>query len=903
MATVTEKIEVINKKINKNISLMSTVQRGLASQDILKSLRDLLEHTAVLISKGPDAEFNHSTKDAGMIYIKGDPGRYSFLYKFHNRLQLALSHYEPNESDAEMLMLGYMHDLFLVKKYYIENLGINILQELRNYPLNLDAGLSKYYTATIEKINSGSYTKDDNKADFYIDRVKPLVVENELYYEVTFRPATNNYAKFHKTVAFTKKRITTNYALRLALAHTQIDVFNITSRILIILDYEVSIRPCEIQQLGKIFDRNFTFTSRDKEYQNLMSALKLSHLTLLEVATLPEDKYEKFKKYLNTDTSSKKITNLIEKCRQTILNEVDGKNILRYLLTELNNVVIKKQLYHQPSNVLSNLYLKNGCKVFDDMPFCSSLNGHNPTKTSLISCIPSEGRKHEFLARQILQNTRNNKVLYTPLEEVNKVFDIDKEVDQFNSKVWVGHKPGRELKLFSKFIYEYGTEKNCYDIYTRILSYTKSGIKNYQILIKLWLDQQNESIIDSEQKRQVLNQLFVDSTVALIYGSAGTGKTKMIEYISRIFQTETKVFLSNTWASVNNLKHRIGENDNHTYTTIASYLSHTENYQSVDVLFIDECSTVSNTDLLQVLNHSKFDKLVLVGDVYQIESIDFGNWFYLCKNLLPKNCIFELDDTHRSKKEDLKRYWSAIRNADYQVREFASRGQFTKPIDQFIHNYEDVEDQIVLCLNYDGLYGINNLNKLLQAKNPNKSVDWGSIHTYKVNDPIIFTESLKYAPVLYNNLKGRISEIATNAKEITFKIIINYSPNPFEAQNLGIELLENLPDGKSKILFSVSRLENVDEDIDDSDKLVPFQVSYATSIHKAQGLEYKNVKLVFVDEVQDMITHSIFYTAITRAKEKLEIYWSPETANKVYERIKSNLNKQDADIFKNKFRL
>ena len=57
------------------------------------------------------------------------------------------------------------------------------------------------------------------------------------------------------------------------------------------------------------------------------------------------------------------------------------------------------------------------------------------------------------------------------------------------------------------------------------------------------------------------------------------------------------------------------------------------------------------------------------------------------------------------------------------------------------------------------------------------------------------------------------------------------------------------------------------------------------------------------DEVQDMVTHSIFYTAITRAKNNLEIYWSPETAKKVYENIKTNLNKADVGIFKNKFNL
>ncbi|NTW89625.1 MAG: AAA family ATPase [Candidatus Moranbacteria bacterium] len=903
MATVLDKIEVINEKINKNISILGSSQRGLASQDILKSLRDLIEHTAVLIHVGSEAEFNRVTKDAGMSHIKQDPGRYSFLYRFHDRIQLALSHYEPNESDAEMLMLGYMHDLFLVKKFYIENYKHSLLQELRNYPLNLDPGLSEYYKAVIEKLNNGEYEKEADRADFYIDRVKPLIIDDELYYEVTFRPATNNFAKFNKTVAFTRQRITTNYALRLRLARTQINVFDTKSRALIILDYEISIRPCEIQHLGMIFDRGFTFNSRDKEYQNLMSALKVSQLTLLEIAILSEERYEKFKQYISAGTSSVNIKNVIEKCRQVILNNNDGANILRYLLTNLNNVVLKKQLFQEPCGILSNLYLKNSCKVFDTMPFCSSLKEHNPTKLSLINCISPEGRHHEFLARRVNQNTRTRKILYTPLDEVEKVYAVDKEIETFNSKVWWGHKPKRLLRKYSKYIYEHGAESDCYEIYTKLLSFTDSCIKDYQTLIDLWLDQQVENVIDSEQKKQALRQLFAKSSVALIYGSAGTGKTKMIEYIDSVFLGEKKVFLSNTWASVNNLRHRIGESDRRFFSTVSSYLCHIDHYDEAEILFIDECSTVCNDDLLKVLKHKKFKKIVLVGDVYQIEAIDFGNWFYLCKNLLPEHCIFELDDTHRTKKEDLKLYWSAVRNAVYEVREIASRGQFSQPIDQFIKSYKDSEDQIVLCLNYDGLYGINNLNKLLQEKNPNEGIDWGSVHTYKAGDPIIFTETSKYAPVLYNNLKGRITKITASSDEIQFEIIIDYSPNPFDAQSRGIKFLENLPEGKSKIGLSVSKLENVDEDLDDSDRLVPFQVSYATSIHKAQGLEYKTVKLVFVDEVQDMVTHSIFYTAITRAKERLEIYWSPETASKVYERIKSNLNKKDACIFKSKFKL
>lgn len=902
MATLLEKINVINEKINKSISILANNERGLASQDILDDLRDLVEHTAVLIHAGKDAEIGFDSIKDGLRHIQQSPGC-SFLSKFHERLNLGISHYKPNESDAEMLMLGYMHSLFLIKKFYIEKYNYHILQNLRNYPLNLDPGLSDYYKAIIEKINNADYGKEIEKADFYIDRVKPLIIDDNLYYEVTFRPATNNFAKFNKTVAYTKQRITTNYALKLTLAKIEINVFNVKSRVLIILDFDISIRPCEIQHLGMIFDRNFIFNNKNKEYYNLMHVLKTNRLTLLDIVISDESRFEKFKKYLGNAAHSTKIIQVIEKCRRIIMDNYEGTNVLKYLLTNLNNVILKKQLSLEKCAILSGMYLKNGCKVFDDMPFCSSLNGHNPTKISLIDCISPKNRNHEFLARHINQNTRTKKILYTPLEEVEKNYDVDKEINTFNSRIWRGHRPYRELVKNSKYIYNYGAEKDCYEIFTEILNLANAGIKDYQVLINLWIGQQDNKVIDSDQKKEILRELFAKSFVALIYGSAGTGKTRMIEYINSVFQAEKKTFLSNTNASVNNLRTRIGENDKYTFSTITSYLNNIYEYGDSDIIFIDECSTVSNDDILRILKYKKFKKIVLVGDVYQIESIDFGNWFYLCKNLLPKHCIFELDDTHRTKKECLKLYWKAVRNSDDNVREIASRGHFTKPINQFIKNYEDNgEDQIVLCLNYDGLYGINNLNRLLQEKNPNIAIDWG-VHSYKIGDPIIFTESSRFAPVLYNNLKGRIDKITTSDNEIEFEIIIDYSPNPFDAQRCGVELLENLPEGKSKIKFSVNKLENVDEDLDDSDRLVPFQVSYAISIHKAQGLEYKTVKLVFVDEVQDMVTHSIFYTAITRTKEKLEIYWSPETADKVYKRIKTNLNKRDSGIFKDKFNL
>ena len=70
------------------------------------------------------------------------------------------------------------------------------------------------------------------------------------------------------------------------------------------------------------------------------------------------------------------------------------------------------------------------------------------------------------------------------------------------------------------------------------------------------------------------------------------------------------------------------------------------------------------------------------------------------------------------------------------------------------------------------------------------------------------------------------------------------------------------------------------------------------SIHKAQGLEYKSVKIVITNEVEECITHNIFYTAITRAKEELKIYWSPETENKILKSFKLKSTTKDVALLK-----
>ena len=106
-----------------------------------------------------------------------------------------------------------------------------------------------------------------------------------------------------------------------------------------------------------------------------------------------------------------------------------------------------------------------------------------------------------------------------------------------------------------------------------------------------------------------------------------------------------------------------------------------------------------------------------------------------------------------------------------------------------------------------------------------------------------------------------------------------------------IKLIDCDCEGKSIVEFSVKRRVERDSESDYSEQIVPFQIAYAISIHKAQGLEYKSVKVVIPSSNAEKITHSIFYTAITRAKENLKIYWSAETMDAIVKSFSEQENR------------
>jgi len=75
--------------------------------------------------------------------------------------------------------------------------------------------------------------------------------------------------------------------------------------------------------------------------------------------------------------------------------------------------------------------------------------------------------------------------------------------------------------------------------------------------------------------------------------------------------------------------------------------------------------------------------------------------------------------------------------------------------------------------------------------------------------------------------------------------------NAFGAAAAGVELLDCESEDHSLIRFMINHYQDDDETEKTVDEVVPFQVAYAVSIHKAQGLEYQSVKVVGTNELEE----------------------------------------------------
>ena len=594
---------------------------------------------------------------------------------------------------------------------------------------------------------------------YYIHKTRPFFVGGRIYYEVTFYRAVNRVSKFDRIIAFTDIDMTDKYSAMLTLQRDSIEVLDQTMPITIIRDWEVSIRPCEFNNFARLLGITTKVGTSSAEYRYLMNGLTVGSGSLLDLIDMPDAQYAAARAAGTAGATRPQIFPVLDEARRIVRSAAPGHNVIRYLMLRMYNQVIKAQYNREECGRLSGLNLQYGCIPFDQMPFCTSLPGHNPRYWDLVESLDATDRNHELLARRVRNNVERHGILYTPVADLEEFGDVTELIAIYNSKLYYKHTE-RQLVQDKGHVFIRGYEDDTVAIVEKLQEYASSGIDGYTAAVERWLDEAPRGI-DDEVKKDALKLLFSQSKVALIYGAAGTGKSTMVDHIANYFNDKSKLFLAHTNPAIDNLKRRVTAQDS-TFRTISSQIHRTASDPEYDLLVIDECSTVSNADLLKVLEKTSFKLLVLVGDVYQIESIQFGNWFGIIRSFIPSTSVFELTTPFRTKSESLLGFWDKVRNIDDDIAEVIARNGYSTVLDKSLFEAQR-QDEIILCLNYDGLYGINNVNRFLQSSNPDPAITW-RVSTYKVGDPVLFNETERFRPVIYNNLKGRIVDIALDRR-------------------------------------------------------------------------------------------------------------------------------------------
>lgn len=797
----------------------------------------------------------------------------------------------PEDGQHERLMLKYYDFLWKIRKYLKECHHMEVLGNLEKFPREIneeDEEYNKLVAASIETVTTQHNPWKNSR--YYVQKKTSFYVGSERYFEITLQLAGKYATKFNRLTVYSKMDISSNYSIQVGFEEVDLTLWDSPSKIKVITNWRVSIEPSALNKLAQVIGQDVKISSRFNEYESLMSFLTRSGINLLDFIDMRPARFNSHLDPIYEGQNTSYFKNVLIALHRRFNSESTeyGKHTIRFILLRMKEEVIENLIPERGEKAFYNrsLHLSPRCSAFERKPAIYNLPSQKTNNQSLprdVSRSVGSAYLDQYLPyvriRHLINKTGE---LFFPKDEIEYPLQ-GQTIEQYNALLndWdIGQ--GVSLKEDSGYVYIDGYVNHTVYILQKLIELSQSGNDGQSQLNRQFLKSVSDSSID-QSKKIALENAFVNSKVIAIYGAAGTGKTTLMNYLSNLMDGRSKLFLTKTHTALENLKRRIDSPGRLGEFSSIDKIARSTDPIDYDLVFIDECSTIDNRTFVQVLQKLGEDTLlILAGDIYQIESIDFGNWFFYAKDILSEKAVVELTSTWRTQDALIQSLWEEVRFKHPLITEkLVIDGPFSENISKNVFEHQD-DDEVVLCLNYDGKFGLNSINSYFQDANPSSAYFWQEWR-YKVGDPILFNESKRF-PKLYNNLKGKIVDIQQGEDYICFTIDIDILLTALDSRHSEFEWI-SATDNSTRIRFTVydndGGTTEEERELARMQSVVPFQLAYAVSIHKAQGLEYNSIKIIIPNSNSESISHGIFYTAITRTREKLKIYWSADTMEKI----------------------
>ncbi len=353
------------------------------------------------------------------------------------------------------------------------------------------------------------------------------------------------------------------------------------------------------------------------------------------------------------------------------------------------------------------------------------------------------------------------------------------------------------------------------------------------------------------------------SKIMILTGGPGTGKTTTIKGILGVFQQARKRVLmaaptgraakrmTETTGMEAKTIHRLLE-----FSPAEGYKRNADNPLVADVLVLDEVSMI---DIVLMYNLLKAVPdtmtIIFVGDVDQLPSVGPGNVLgdMIASNVIPvvklerifrqaqgSQIITNAHRINRGQEPDLSggptaNFFFIKEQADIPslIVELCARR-----LPSYYH-LDPVRDIQVLTPMQRTDTGAANLNARLQEALNSSTVHLKRGSTeYKLHDKVMQIRN-NYDKEIFNGDIGQVTKV--DLEERTLQVTFDGRSVPYEALEL--------------------------------DELV---LAYATTIHKAQGSEYRAVVMPFSFSHYVMLQRNLLYTGITRAKELVVMVGDPK---------------------------